>query len=204
MMNPPDQPTLLVGTFNRGKVAELQAALMGRVHCLTCADFPHLTEALETGTTLQANAAIKARNYGLATGLPCLADDTGLEVDALGGLPGVDTAYFAGKPSNAEANINRLLEALAHQTERQARFRTVLAYWHPQTDSLTYFEGVLEGTIALQREGHGGFGYDPVFIPTGYTRSLAEFSTEEKNRISHRGQAIRRFGEWYSTHRLTA
>jgi XTP/dITP diphosphohydrolase len=197
-MYTPDPPTLLVGTFNRGKATELQAALAGHVRCLTCADFPHLTEAAETGTTLRQNAGLKARTYGQATGLPCLADDTGLEVDALGGLPGVETAYFAGKPSDAEANIRKLLEVLADTPHRCARFRTVLAHWHPLTDTLTYFEGVLEGQIARHRHGTGGFGYDPVFVPLGHTRSLAEFSTEEKNRISHRGQAIGQFCAWYT------
>jgi XTP/dITP diphosphohydrolase len=179
---------LLFGSFNRHKHREISALLAPmRFEC--AADVPGLQEPEETGETLSENAVLKAQYYYRQTGWPCFSDDTGLEVADLGGLPGVRSSRFAGPGADAAANRKRLLSLLSRPSP--ARFRTVVAYFDGGEAEL--FEGVLEGTVILEERGAGGFGYDPIFVPQGFSRTLAELSLEEKNGISHRKRAMESF-----------
>lgn len=177
---------LVVASKNPDKVVEiesilLEAGVVGEVmRGLDWAD------VVEDGETLEANALLKARAVHAATGVACVADDTGLEVDALGGAPGVHTARFAGPQATYAENVEALLSALSGVTDRAARFRTVVAFVDGTT-AITA-EGVLEGSIGHERRGEGGFGYDPVFVVG--TSTLAEMPAEAKNRMSHRARAI--------------
>ena len=182
----------VLATFNRDKVRELGALLPGAgITLRSLADFPDATPPVENGGTLLENARIKAQAARAVTGLPVIADDTGLEVEALGGEPGVHAAYFAGPRATYDDNVRLLLDRLKGvPTERRgARFRTLCIALFPDGREVVG-EGVLEGRILEQARGTGGFGYDPVFgLPDG--RALAELSAEEKNAISHRGRAVR-------------
>lgn len=149
-------------------------------------------EVVEDAPTLEGNALLKGRAVCVATGLPSIADDTGLEVDALHGAPGVYTARFSGPDATYESNVTALLAALDGVEERRAAFRTVIALVMPDGTELTA-EGELQGRISRERRGMGGFGYDPVFEVDGKT--LAEWGIDVKNDISHRARAIRAFGE---------
>jgi len=183
---------LLLGTRNTGKIAELER-LLGEVDglaLLTCADRP-FSEVEETGETFLDNALLKARAILSETGLPVLAEDAGLEVAALGGVPGVRSARFAGTPVDYRANNDLLLERLDCVDDRRARFVAVAALLLPDGNAFVT-TGVLAGTIGERLIGEGGFGYDPLFVPVGGSRTLAELPLEEKNRISHRMQAMRR------------
>ncbi len=184
---------LVIATFNRDKLAEL-AALLDRpdLELLSLADVPGAIAPEETGSTLVENARIKARGAHAITGLPALADDTGLEVDALGGAPGVHAARYAGPGARYEDNVRKLLEALAGvpRERRTARFRTVcVGILGDGREQVA--EGVLEGRIALAPRGDQGFGYDPVFELDDAGTTLAELNAAEKNRISHRARAVR-------------
>lgn len=184
---------IVVGTRNRGKVAEIAAALAALpVEVVSMDEYPDVPEAEENGDTFAANAVMKATHYALHTGRPCLADDSGLEVDALGGAPGVYSARYAG-PGGSDAACNaKLLGALAGVPAegRTARFRCVLAYVDPDGTLLTA-EGTCEGMIIDAPRGTGGFGYDPLFLYPGAGKTLAEMTLAEKNAVSHRGQAVR-------------
>lgn len=154
--------------------------------------WPEIDEPYET---LEANALHKAQAVSMLTGLAAIADDTGLEVEALGGRPGVRTARFAGPGATYDDNVTKLLAELDGEAQRAARFRTVVALVRPDGPPVTA-EGVLEGRIALERRGSFGFGYDPVFeIPDVGNRTLAEIPEAEKNRISHRARALQRLAE---------
>lgn len=190
----------VLATFNRDKVRELSALLPDAgIELRSLADFPDARSPVEDGNTLIENARIKARAALAVTGLPVIADDTGLEVAALGGEPGVHAAYFAGPRATYDDNVSLLLERLKGvPTERRgARFRTVCVALFPDGREVIG-EGTLEGRILTERQGTGGFGYDPVFgMPDG--RALAEYSAEEKNAISHRGRAARDLAAKLST-----
>ncbi|HXS83041.1 MAG TPA: RdgB/HAM1 family non-canonical purine NTP pyrophosphatase [Methylomirabilota bacterium] len=183
----------VIATFNRDKAAEIHALLaLPDVELVALADWPGATAPEETGDTLLANARIKARAAAALTRLPAIADDTGLEVDALGGAPGVRAARYAGPQASYADNVAKLLRELAGVPEerRTARFRTVCyAAWPDGTEMSA--DGVLAGTIIEAPRGTNGFGYDPVFLPKGETRTYAELSDEEKNAISHRARAVR-------------
>ncbi|MBK8950101.1 MAG: RdgB/HAM1 family non-canonical purine NTP pyrophosphatase [Flavobacteriales bacterium] len=178
---------LVLCTRNPGKVAELAALLPPTFHVIGPVQVGVLEELPETGDTLEANAVQKARWVYDRCGLPCIADDTGLEVDALGGAPGVDSAHYAGVDRDPRANMRKLLCALEGHADRKARFRTVIALVQDGREKL--FHGVVEGRILSAPRGSGGFGYDPLFAPEGEERSFAEMTPGEKNRISHRGRA---------------
>ncbi len=186
----------MLATRNDGKVAELASLLAGlSVKLVSAADIegaPHVDEDAET---LRGNAEKKARTLYAHTGLPALADDTGLEVDALDGAPGVRSARYASEVADDAANRAKLLSTLGTTESRSARFRTSLAF---VDDSGTYFfDGVCEGIVTITERGTGGFGYDRIFQPSeadGHT--FAEMDTAEKNRISHRGRALTRFVEF--------
>lgn len=192
-------PLLVVlATRNSDKVREITAILNDAP--LVVADptgLPAWDEPVEDGHTLEENAYIKARAAHVATGLPAIADDTGLEVDALGGAPGVLSSRFAGDGATYEANCKKLLHELRDVPTRSARFRTVVAtagFGDAGIARVDFdVDGVLEGTIATESRGDGGFGYDPVFVPRGLDRTLAELTADEKNAISHRGRAFRVF-----------
>lgn len=179
---------LLLCTGNPGKVAELKALLPDRFRLLSLSDAGLPTDLPETGDTLEANALQKARFAFERTGLPCIADDTGLEVDALGGAPGVFSARYAGGAKDPVANMHKLLQELGDRPDRTARFRTVIA-WVDREGERT-FEGVVEGAIVDAPRGAGGFGYDPVFRPAMSDLTFAELDARSKNAISHRGQAV--------------
>ena len=183
----------VVATFNRDKAAELHALLaLPDVELVTLADWPGAVAPAETGDTLRANAAIKARAAVALTGLPAIADDTGLEVDALNGAPGVHASRYAGPKATYAENVAKLLRELAGvpPERRTARFRTVCYAAWPDGMEMSA-DGVLAGTITEAPRGANGFGYDPVFVPKGETRTYAELTDEEKNAISHRARAVR-------------
>lgn len=178
---------LVLCTRNPGKVAELAALLPSTCRVLGPDEVGVTVELPETGDTLEANAVQKARWVHDRCGLPCIADDTGLEVDALNGAPGVHSARYAGEARDPQANMSKLLDALEGRSDRTARFRTVIALIEDGREQL--FHGVVEGRILTAPRGTGGFGYDPLFAPEGEERSFAEMTSEEKNRISHRARA---------------
>ncbi len=184
--------TLVLATFNRHKAAEIAAILPRSAPPLKClADFPGAVPPPEDGLTLEENAAAKARAASAFTGLPALADDTGLEVDALGGAPGVRSARFAGPEAGPAENNRLLLEKLAGVPApgRSARFACAMALALPSGE-LFLARGVLEGSVAAAPSGANGFGYDPLFLVGGGPRTLADLPEAEKNSVSHRARAL--------------
>lgn len=187
---------IIFATANAGKLREAAEVLGPGFEIVSPASLGITEDIPETGSTLQENSLQKARYLFERTGLPCFADDTGLEVDALGGAPGIYSARYAGPGHDHQKNMDKLLAELGRLEDRRARFKTVvtliLADGEPR-----FFEGVCEGSIAREKRGTGGFGYDPVFLPDAYPgRTLAEVSEEEKNAVSHRGRAIRAMAAW--------
>jgi len=182
-----------LATRNRDKCAEL-AALLGDlgIRLRTLADFPEVPDIVEDGETCEANAVKKARAVARHTGLPAIADDTGLQVDALGGRPGVHAARYAGETASYEDNWRKLLRELegVPREQRRARFITVAAVARPSAEKVEVVEGVLEGLIAEAPVGTEGFGYDPVFYVPELGKTLAQLTSDEKNRISHRARAL--------------
>lgn len=191
---------IIFATGNQHKVVEAQKAVGNTFTLIMPKDLGFTGEIPENGDTLQANAIEKAEYLWKKFGKNCFADDTGLEVDALGGAPGVHTARYAGPDKGSDANMAKLLQELEKvqkenpNAPRTARFRTVVALI--LDGKLHIFNGVLEGEIATERSGSEGFGYDPVFIPTGYNKTLAEITLDEKNAISHRGKAMRELAQF--------
>ena len=190
-----DSPNNIVvlATRNRHKVQEIQALLADLpIHLLSLADFPDLPDVIEDGSTCQENAVKKARETAAGTGHWALADDTGLEVDALGGRPGVFAARYAGEDATYADNCEKLLNELKQipVERRSARFLTVMALADPK-GQIEVVEGELQGQISEQFYGSQGFGYDPVFYVPKAHKTLAEMTLTEKNELSHRGQALR-------------
>lgn len=181
---------ILFATNNAHKLAEVQAVLGDSYTLVTPRDCGVTGEIPETQPTLEGNALQKARYLYERTGLDCFADDTGLEVEALGGAPGVHSARYATDGHDFAANNRLLLQNLAGEENRRARFRTVVALILGGREYL--FEGVVEGQIIDRETGHEGFGYDPLFRPDGYDRTFAQMTTEEKNAVSHRARAVRK------------
>ncbi len=189
---------LVIATRNQGKIREIRAMLGGLdFEVRSVADYPGLPEVEEGGATFAENAAIKALAVAGFTGCLSLADDSGLEVEALGGLPGVRSARYAGDEATDEANNAKLLDALkgVPAGERTARFSCVMALALPDR-LLASFEGVCEGRIGFRSQGTNGFGYDPLFEVSGMGRTMAELTLEEKNRLSHRAKALQQAVEW--------
>lgn len=178
---------LIFASQNANKIAEIRAKLPDfTIHGLDSEQFPE--ELLETGDTLDANALQKVRQVFEKTGKACFADDTGLEVESLNGEPGVYSARYAGPQKKSEDNMNLLLEKLEGQENRHARFRTVVALiWKGEEYT---FEGICDGDITAQRSGSEGFGYDPIFRPSGHQTTFAEMTMEQKSSMSHRGRAV--------------
>ena len=187
--------SIAIASANRHKVEELRQTLapLG-IELKSTLDFPGAEEVEEDRPDLEGNALKKARYWHQFTGLPALADDTGLEVDALNGAPGVWSARYAGENATYDDNVNKLLNELQGKSDRTARFRTVIAFVMGEEEENEYlFEGVCEGVIITEKRGDKGFGYDPVFVPEGHSLTFAQLSSEEKNRISHRGRAVQKF-----------
>lgn len=182
---------IVMATNNRHKVEEIKVLFrFPGLEWLTAGDFPEVPEAVEDGDTFEANAAKKARHLALATGLWSLADDSGLEVKALGWAPGVHSARYAGEPCDHARNNEKLLRELAGVKDREARFRCVAALCDPK-GRVEWVSGTCPGRIIEEKRGAAGFGYDPLFVPEGEESTFAEMGNEAKNRLSHRGRAMR-------------
>jgi XTP/dITP diphosphohydrolase len=189
---------LLIGTNNKHKAREIQQILdkrnPGEVKLLTPAEvLGKVIDVEETGATLEENAFLKASKYFEMTKIPCFADDTGLEIDALSGLPGVQSARFSGVHGNDAANRKKVLDLLEDvpSEKRTARFRTVISF--ADGKNVKYFEGRCEGKIINEERGQNGFGYDSIFVPDEYKQTFAEMNPEKKNELSHRSKAVLNF-----------
>lgn len=184
--------TLIFASHNENKTTEIRRLLAGKFDVRSLEDLDYHEAIAETGETFQENALIKARTIYDQFSLPCIADDSGLEVEALNGAPGVRSARFAGEPSDDKANNQLLLEKLLQESNRNAQFKTVLAFIDEEGKEHT-FTGIVRGRLLTELTGDQGFGYDPLFVPDGFDRTFAQMSKDEKNQISHRGIAIQ---EW--------
>lgn len=179
---------IVFATNNSHKLAEIRAMLPQGIDVLSLADINCHVDIPETAGTLEGNALQKAQFIYENYGYDCFADDTGLEVDALDGAPGVHTARYAGEQHDTEANTDKLLSELKEKNSRRARFRTIIALI--EKGEVHLFEGVVDGEIATERRGADGFGYDPVFIPEDTGKTFAELGVSVKNKISHRARAV--------------
>jgi XTP/dITP diphosphohydrolase len=179
---------LVFATNNRHKLEEVAAKVNGQVQFLSLVDIGCTDDIAETGATFKENASIKSNFIFNKYGLSCFGDDSGLEIDALNGAPGIYSARYAGSHGDHEANMDKVLAQLKNESKRSARFRTVISLvWNGEEH---FFEGAVEGTIRLERSGAQGFGYDPIFQPDDYSITFAEMDLGEKNRISHRAKAV--------------
>ncbi len=181
---------LVFATHNANKLKEVSLLLPKDIRLISLEDLGCNEEIPETGTTLEANAQLKADYITKHYGISCFADDTGLIIDALNGAPGVHSARFAGEEKDSEKNMEKVLFELKNITSRTARFKTVIALNLNKKRIL--FEGVVEGTITKENLGAQGFGYDPIFIPIGYDQTFAQLPIQIKNEISHRGKALQK------------
>jgi XTP/dITP diphosphohydrolase len=192
--------TILIATNNQHKKIEIQNILLGlninNIHLVTPESLGIFIEVAETADTLEGNSKLKAVAFAEKSGLPVIADDTGLEIDFLNGQPGVYSARFAGEDGNDTLNRTKVLKLLQNvpESERSAKFRTVICFIH--NHQINFIEGLCLGKIADEEKGSNGFGYDPIFIPENFKKSFAEMSPEEKNQISHRSRAIHKFAEF--------
>ncbi|MBC8322594.1 MAG: RdgB/HAM1 family non-canonical purine NTP pyrophosphatase [Candidatus Marinimicrobia bacterium] len=190
---------IILATHNIHKMVEMKAVLKDfQVDVLTLDDFPEIGEIPETGETLEENALLKARTVNKLSGFPAVGDDTGLEVNALDGDPGVYSARYAGENVTYSNNVNKLLSEMINKNDRSAQFRTVTAFVDGEDEIIA--EGKIDGLITKEPKGNYGFGYDPVFYIPKMKRTFAELSAEEKNRISHRGLALQKLCKLLSAH----
>lgn len=178
---------IVFATNNLHKLSEIREIIGDKFKILSLSEIGCNEDIPETASTLEGNAEIKARYVKEHYGYDCFADDTGLEVEALNGAPGVLSARYAGEAHDSQANMDLLLKNMRCEENRNARFRTVIALL--VNDELTLIDGIVEGKIMFEREGEGGFGYDPIFKPIESEFTFAQMSSEEKNKISHRGRA---------------
>ncbi len=185
---------LVFATNNKHKLQEVRDILGGSIEVLSLNDIDCHDDIPETGTTLEENALIKARWISEKYGYNCFADDTGLEVEALNGAPGVYSARYAGEECDSQANMNKLLQNLTGENNRNAQFRTVIALIIDHKEML--FDGVVKGIISESKMGEAGFGYDPIFVPEGYSVSFAQMGSEVKNSISHRYRATQKLSNY--------
>jgi XTP/dITP diphosphohydrolase len=181
---------LVFATNNKHKLEELQAILGNEIKLLSLKDIGCTEEIPEEQPTLEGNARQKSMYVFEKYGYPCFADDTGLEIEALNGEPGVYSARYAGEEKSSEANMDKVLKKLAGNSNRKAQFRTVISLIINGEEN--QFEGIVKGEIITNRKGDSGFGYDPIFRPAGFETTFAEMSIADKNRISHRGQAVKK------------
>lgn len=191
---------LVFATNNPNKIKEIQALIPSDIELLSLEQIGCTEDIPETSNTIEGNALQKVNYVRDKYGFDCFADDTGLEVEALHGAPGVHSARYAGEEKNSEANVQKLLKELKDETNRSARFKTVIAL-DLQGDRRT-FTGICSGSIISETRGEKGFGYDPVFQPEGYERTFAEMELSEKTELSHRGIATRQLVEYLSKKRL--
>jgi len=182
---------IVFATNNKHKLNEIKKITTGKIEILSLSDINCNEDIEETGTTLEENALIKARYVKNKYGYDCFADDTGLEVEALNGQPGVYSSRYAGSGCNPEDNMTKLLSVLQGNDNRNAQFRTVIAAIINHKEHL--FEGIVKGKITEEKQGNNGFGYDPIFMPNGYNLTFGELSNEVKNQISHRALAMDKF-----------
>jgi len=181
---------LVFATNNKHKIEEVQHLLNNKFHLLSLGDIKCNEELTETSKTLEENASQKANYVHTKFNVNCFADDTGLEIEALNGKPGVLSARYAGEEKESEKNIEKVLHELKNTKNRKARFKTIISLFIDEKEYL--FEGIINGKITEEKHGRQGFGYDPIFTPDGSTRSFAEMSLEEKNKISHRAISIKK------------
>jgi XTP/dITP diphosphohydrolase len=196
MSNP---PRLIVATRNAHKTEEIRAILGNRFEVLDATAFPEFPEIEETGQTFLENARLKAEGISRQIDGWVLSDDSGLEVDALGGAPGVWSSSFGGEEGNHGKNNERLLREMAGKTDRGARFRCTMVLARDGKERAN-FSGTVEGTLVDALRGAGGFGYDPLFIPEGHERTFAELGDEVKNSLSHRSRALAKVTDWLEVH----
>ena len=190
---------LVFATNNLNKLKEVQEMLTNSIELLSLKDINCFDEVEETETTLEGNAKLKADYITKNFGYNCFADDTGLEVESLEGKPGVYSARYAGKPRSSENNMQKLLSELNEVDNRKAQFRTAICL--NIDDQQFLFEGICRGKILTEKQGEKGFGYDPIFQPDGYNVSFAEMSSTAKNKISHRGLAIKKLVEFLKNYK---
>lgn len=188
---------IVFATNNQNKIKEVQALVPAHITLLSLKAIGCHEEIPETTGTIEGNAQQKASYVKENYGYDCFADDTGLEVDALNGEPGVDTAHYAGPQRSATDNMNKLLAKLENATSRKAQFKTVIALH--LNGELKTFTGICKGEITTKQQGDEGFGYDPIFKAEGYDQTFAEISLEEKNKIGHRGKAVQQLIEFLNT-----
>ncbi|MEI6061537.1 MAG: non-canonical purine NTP diphosphatase [Bacteroidota bacterium] len=188
---------LIFATNNKHKIDEIQAIIGDNFRIKSLEQLGCTEDIPETAATLEGNALIKAQYVYSTYGKNCFADDTGLEIEALDGRPGVFSARYATDGHDFEANIDKVLEELSGVTNRRARFRTVVALI--MNGTVHYFEGIVEGEIIAERKGGKGFGYDPIFLPTGFEQTFAEMPLSEKNKISHRARAVCKLVDFLNT-----
>ena len=189
---------IVFASNNEHKVRELQQIVGTHHQLISLAEIGITEDIPEPYETLEENALAKAQFVFQRTGFAAFADDTGLEVNALNGQPGVYSARYAGPQRNANDNMKKLLQSLENQEDRSAQFRTVIAWGNPQGEN-QLFEGIVRGEILHAPIGHEGFGYDPIFCPETYTESFAQLSASQKNSISHRGRAVQKFIQFLNT-----
>lgn len=188
---------LVFATHNTNKLKEVGLLLPKNIRLISLEDIGCSEEIPETETTLEANAQLKAdyitRHYGISS----FADDTGLIIDALNGAPGVYSARYAGEEKDSEKNMEKVLKELKNSTSREASFKTVISL--NINSKRLLFEGIVEGKITYEKRGTNGFGYDPIFIPTGYDQTFAQLPIQIKNEISHRGKALQKLIQYLAT-----
>lgn len=188
--------TFVFATNNLHKLDEVRKIVNSEINIVSLSEINCHEDIPETADTLEGNALLKARYVKQHYGFDCFADDSGLEVEALGNAPGVYSARYAGEQKSAEDNMNKLLNALENKENRKARFRTVIALIINGEEHL--FEGTVNGHIIKEKKGNSGFGYDPIFLPEGYTHTFAEMGDEQKNTISHRAEAVKKLKQFLS------
>lgn len=190
-------PRVIIATNNRHKLEEIRDVVRSGIELVTLADVGCTEELAEDQDTIEGNSFQKADYVFRKYHLPTFADDSGLEVEALGGAPGVYSAMYAGPQRSFDDNMNLLLKNLAPHASRRATFKTVITYI--DQNGPRQFEGLLPGTILHDKRGAGGFGYDPLFLPDGFSKTLAEMTMDEKNRISHRSIAVKKLTTFLNT-----
>ena len=188
---------LVFASNNQNKIAEIKQMLPKSIELLSLEDIGCTEDIPETAETIEGNAILKANYVTEKFGYPCFADDTGLEVEALNGEPGVFSARYAGEQKNADDNMNKLLFNLKDKSNRKAQFKTIIALNINNKQHL--FEGIIKGEIISEKRGTKGFGYDPIFVPEGFTSTFAEMEMSEKAKLSHRGIATRKLISYFES-----
>jgi XTP/dITP diphosphohydrolase len=187
---------LVLASNNKNKIAEIQQQVGSQFEIVSLEDIGCFVDIPETAETIEGNAILKANYVTENFGLPCFADDTGLEIESLNNEPGVYSARYAGEQKNAEDNMNLVLQKLTTEINRNAQFKTIIAL--NINDQQHLFEGTVKGEITTEKSGNKGFGYDPIFQPEGFSTTFAEMSLEQKSEISHRGIAVQKLIKFLS------